>query len=168
MDKKISERKLNKLFELNKKIVLEDDCASRVIIISECIKDILKVDRCTIFAYDEENNSLWSVYIDGLSYLELPNEKGIVAQVFQTKKSMIVDDVSRSEFFNPQVDKASGYVTRSILAVPILGYNNRVLGVMQLINKIDGSNKFNDEDESVLAYVISHISAYLELIMQGK
>lgn len=62
MAKNISERKINRLLELNKKLVLEDDFTKRIELISASIKDILKVDRCTIFINDETTNSLWSVY----------------------------------------------------------------------------------------------------------
>jgi len=71
-------------------------------------------------------------------------------------------------YSNKDIDKGSGYATKAILAVPIMGYGDRVLGVMQLINKLDGVGKFNEEDESVLGYVMGHISAYLELMLQGK
>jgi GAF domain-containing protein len=78
---------------------------------------------------------------------------------------MIVNDAQNSPYFNRDVDKGSGYVTKAVLAVPIMGYGNRVLGVMQLINKLDGVGKFTEEDESVLGYVMGHISAYLELML---
>ncbi|HIP29761.1 MAG TPA: GAF domain-containing protein [Sulfurospirillum arcachonense] len=168
MAKQISERRLNRLLELNKKLVLEDDFTKKIKIISNSIKDILEVDRCTIFIHDNSTKSLWSVYVDGVSYIEIPDTKGIASEVFKTKKSMVVNDAQNSKHFNKDVDKGSGYTTRAILAVPIMGYGDRVLGVMQLINKLDGIGKFNEEDESVLDYVMGHISAYLELMLQGK
>jgi len=168
MDKKISDRKLNRLLELNKKLVLEDDFTKKIEIISEAIKEILKVDRCTIFIHDESTKSLWSVYVDGISYIEVPDTKGIVSEVYKSKKSMIVNDAQNSPYLNKDIDKGSGYTTKSILSVPIMGYGDRVLGVMQLINKLDGIGKFNEEDEHVLGYVMGHISAYLELMLQGK
>jgi GAF domain-containing protein len=168
MAKKISERRLNRLLELNKKLVLEDDFTKKIYIISTSIKDILKVDRCTIFIHDASTKSLWSVYVDGVSYIEIPDTKGIASEVFKTKKSMVVNDAQNSPLFNKDVDKGSGYTTKAILAVPIMGYGDRVLGVMQLINKLDGTGTFSEEDESVLEYVMGHVSAYLELMLQGK
>jgi len=168
MAKKISERRLNRLLELNKKLVLEDDFTKKIDIISTSIKDILKVDRCTIFIHDASTKSLWSVYVDGVSYIEIPDTKGIASEVFKTKKSMVVNDAQNNPLFNKDVDKSSGYTTKAILAVPIMGYGDRVLGVMQLINKLDGTGKFTEEDESVLEYVMGHVSAYLEQMIQGK
>ncbi len=168
MAKQISERKLNLLLELNKQLVLENDFSKKIELISSSIKEILKVDRCTIFIHDESTKSLWSVYIDGMSYLEIPDTKGIASEVFNTKKTMIVNDVSNSKLFNKDIDKGSGYETKAVLAVPIMGYGDRVLGVMQLINKLDGVGKFGEEDEKVLAYIMGHISAFLEQMLQGR
>lgn len=168
MLRNISERKLNRLLELNKRLILENDFSKRIEIISNAIKEILKVDRCTIFMHDENTKSLWSVYIDGMSYIEVPDDSGIASEVFKTKQTMIVNDVKSSSHFNSAIDKGSGYTTKSLLAMPIMGYGGRVLGVMQLINKLDGSGGFSDEDKEVLGYVMSHISAFLELMVQGK
>ncbi|MCF6172323.1 MAG: GAF domain-containing protein [Campylobacteraceae bacterium] len=168
MAQEIDKRKLNRLLELNKKIVAQNDFSKRIKIISDSIKEILKVDRCAIFIHDENSKSLWSVYIDGVSFIEVPDNKGIASEVYQSKKSVIINDVHKNKHFNTQVDMGTGYTTKSILAIPIIGYGGKVLGVMELINKIDGSDGFDDEDEKILGYVIGHISAYLEILDQEK
>jgi adenylate cyclase len=78
---------------------------------------------------------------------------------------MIVNDAQNSPKFNSDVDKGTGYTTKSILSVPIMGYGKKMLGVMQVINKLDESGEFNEDDEEVLNYVMSHISAYLEVMI---
>ncbi len=168
MAKNISERKLNRLLELNKKLGLESDFSTRIDLISNTIKNILNVDRCTIFVHDNNTKSMWSVYIDGISYIEVPDNKGIAGKVYKSKKTIMLNNVQNDPSYNSIIDEASGYITKCILSVPILGYGGRVLGVMQLINKIDGHSGFNEEDEKVLGYVINHISAYLEIMMQEK
>lgn len=167
MAKNISERKLNRLLELNKKLVHENDFAKRIDLISNTIKNILNVDRCTIFMHDSDTKSMWSVYIDGISYLEVPDTKGITGEVYRTKKTIMLNNVQNDPNYN-SIDEASGYITKCILSVPIMGYGGKVLGVMELINKLDEHSGFNEEDEKVLGYVLNHISAYLELMMQEK
>jgi len=168
MAKEIDKRKLNRLLELNKKIVLENDFSKRIKLISDCVKEIIKVDRCTIFIHDDDTKSFWSVYIDGISFIEVPDDKGIASEVYKTKKTILVNDVSKDPHFNGIVDEGSGYIAKSVLAIPIIGYGEKFLGVMQLINKIDGSGGFDDEDVKILGYVIGHISAYLEIMVQEK
>ena len=168
MARNISERKLNRLLELNKKLGLENDFSKRIELISNSIKDILNVDRCTIFLHDSNSKSMWSVYIDGVSYIEVPDDKGIVGEVYRTKKTIVSNNMKSDPNYNNLIEEASGYITKSILSVPIIGYDDKILGVIQLINKTDGSSGFNEEDEKVLGYVMNHISAYLEVMMQEK
>jgi putative methionine-R-sulfoxide reductase with GAF domain len=168
MAKQISKRKLNRILELNKQLAVEEDFNKKIELISSSIKDILKVDRCTIFIHDDNTKSLWSIYIDGISYIEIPDTKGIASEVFKTKKTIIANDVSNNPLFNKYIDKSSGYTTREILSIPIMGYGDNVLGVMQLINKVDGTGKFSEEDEKILSYFMGHISAFLEFMLQGK
>ena len=166
MAKKISERKLNRLLKLNKKLVLEDDFSKKIELISDSLKDIINADRCTLFIHDESTKSLWSIYIDGISYIEVPDNMGIVSEVYKTKKTMIVNDAQNNKLFNSDIDKGTGYTTKAILSMPIVGYGGVALGVMQLINKLDGSERFNEEDIEVLNYVMSHISAFLEVMIR--
>ena len=154
MDKTINEAKLNKILELNKKLALENDFNKKIELISKSIKEILKVDRCTIYLHDNSTKSLWSVYIDGISYIEIPDDIGIAGEVYRTKKTIIVNDVKNSPYFNDSIDKGSGYETKAVLTVPILGFGDRVLGVMQLINKLDGIGKFTQDDEKIFSYIM--------------
>lgn len=165
MAQSFSERKLNRLLSLNKELVLENDFTKKIKLISSSIKDIIKADRCTIFIHDDAAKSLWTIYVDGISYIEVPDDVGIVSEVYNSKKTMIVNDAQNSEKFNSDIDKGTGYKTRSILSVPIIGYGGKILGVMQVINKLDDSSAFNEDDEEVLNYVMAHISAYLEIMI---
>ncbi len=165
MAENISDEKLNKLLSLNKHLVAEDDFTKKIELISSSVKEIVRADRCTIFIHDRGTKSLWSIYIDGISYLEVPDDIGIASEVFQTKKTIIENDVQNSDRFNKGVDKGTGYTTKSILTVPILGYGGKILGVMQLINKLDNNSKFDDSDVEVLNYVMSNLSAFLEIMI---
>ncbi|MDX1808542.1 MAG: GAF domain-containing protein [Sulfurospirillaceae bacterium] len=168
MVKDISESKLNKLLELNKKLVSENDHSKRMSLLSDSIKNMLNVDRCTVFMHDEQSSSFWSICLDGISFLEVPDNTGMVGEVLKTQKTIIVNDAKNSPLFNDIIDTSIGYHTKNIMTMPIFGYDKKIIGVIQLLNKIDGSPGFTEEDQKVLSYVISHISAYLEVMMQEK
>jgi hypothetical protein len=87
MAQSISDRKLNKLLSLNKELVLEDDFSKKIKLISSAIKDIIEADRCSIFIHDDSTNSLWTIYVDGISYIEVPDDMGIVSEVYNSKKN---------------------------------------------------------------------------------
>ena len=57
-----------------------------------------------------------------------------------------MDDAYASPLFNPEVDRASGFTTRSILCVPIADRRGAVFAVAQLLNKRSGE-PFDAGDE---------------------
>ncbi len=69
--------------------------------------------------------------------LRLKMGEGIAGWVAETGESLNVPDVSADKRFAQKVDNATGFVTRSILAVP-LKVRNKLIGVAEVINRIDG------------------------------
>lgn len=141
------------------------DIVEKIRIISDTIKALIGVDRCTIYVHDPESKTFWSAYIDGLSYLEIPHDKGIVSQVFRTGEEVIVDNTEKEQGHFRAVDRSTGYQTRSIISVPVFGYQQRCIGVLQLINKLDGET-FSREDSSILQQVSRHIASFVEYIVR--
>ncbi|MBR6391455.1 MAG: GGDEF domain-containing protein, partial [Lachnospiraceae bacterium] len=71
-------------------------------------------------------------------------------------------------FFNAEVDKKTGYVTKSILVMPITNSRGEYIGAYQVINKIDGDGKFNirrDCKRLSLAAFICSITLESELFL---
>ncbi|HSA22701.1 MAG TPA: GAF domain-containing protein, partial [Myxococcota bacterium] len=62
--------------------------------------------------------------------------------------------------FNPEVDRESGYRTRSMLCVPLRGKLGEVLGAVQVLNKRGGH--FQVEDEALLEAMASQVSVAIE------
>lgn len=61
--------------------------------------------------------------------------------------------------FDPDVDEYSGFVTRTLLCVPIIS-QGRVIGVIEVINKIGGS--FGINDKYLLQSIASSVSIAIE------
>ena len=47
--------------------------------------------------------------------------------------------------FSPRVDQLLGFITRSVVCVPLLNGNNRIVGAIELINKIAPSSMASGE-----------------------
>lgn len=69
--------------------------------------------------------------------LQVTSGKGIVGWVAEENEGTIVSDTSNDGRFYPKIDDDCGFVTTSILAVPIR-LRNRVLGVLEVVNKQNG------------------------------
>lgn len=69
--------------------------------------------------------------------LRLKSGQGVAGWVSKSGKPLLIEDAYADGRFNPDVDRQTGYTTKSILCVP-LAVKGRIIGVAQLINKFDG------------------------------
>jgi phosphoserine phosphatase len=155
------------LTDLNEKLLHAIDVVEKVNLISNTLKEVVGADRCTIFVYDEDTNSFWSAYIDGVSFIEIANGKGLVSKVFSQKKASIYNDVKKRDEHFANIDHNSGYHTKSMITAPILGYDNKVLGVVQILNKIDGT-EFENHDLDILMSILGLIVEFAQVWIASK
>ena len=86
--------------------------------------------------------------------LELPLGAGIVGDVAVKGEPELVSDARDDPRFVHQVDEATGFATRSMLAAPLKA-QDEVLGVLQVLNKKSGSGQFDEQDEALLTGLAS-------------
>ena len=123
---------------------------------------MLSAERSTLFLNDEKTNELFSRIAQGDSVgeIRLPNHLGIAGTVFTSGKSVNIPHAYADLRFNPSFDKQTGFFTRSILCVPIVNKDGKVIGVTQSLNKQGGP--FTDEDESRLKAFTAQVAIALE------
>ena len=97
---------------------------------------------------------------EGIGEIRLPNNAGIAGSVFTSGKTMNIPHAYADLRFNPAFDKQTGYFTRSILCVPIINKEGKVIGCTQVLNKSGG--KFTEEDESRLKAFTQQVAIALE------
>ena len=100
----------------------------------------LSAERGTLFLNDPQTNELYSRVAQGNFHREirLLNNSGIAGHVFTTGEGLIIDDAYADPRFNRTIDEQTGFVTRSILCVPIRTAKGDVIGVAQVLNKQKG------------------------------
>ncbi|MEM7238778.1 MAG: GAF domain-containing protein [Pseudomonadota bacterium] len=123
---------------------------------------MLDAERSTLFLNDEGAGELFSHVGEGLSSTEirLPNHTGIAGAVFTSGKSVNIPHAYADLRFNPSFDRQTGFFTRSILCVPVVNKQGKVIGVTQVLNKRGAP--FSDEDENRLRAFTAQISIGLE------
>ena len=123
---------------------------------------MLQADRGTLFINDEKTNELYSRVAMGESIgeIRLPNHLGIAGAVFTSGKTVNIPYCYADLRFNPAFDKQTGYFTRSMLCVPVLNKESKVIGVTQVLNKRGGP--FDEEDETRLKAFTAQVSIGLE------
>lgn len=117
----------------------------------------LNAEAASIFLLDENDTVLICRECAGpvdIRGLRLAPDQGIVGQTVQHNEPKIVRDVARNPSFAAVVDADTGFVTRSILCVP-LSVRGRCLGALELLNKRSADGLFDMNDMQLATTVAS-------------
>lgn len=114
------------------------DLDKLLISVADYAKKLVNVDRCSVFVYDEKTHELFTKVAHGVDEIRIPADQGIVGLTAKTKEIQVINDPYDDVRFSTEVDKRTGYVTKNILAIPLLDSNENIVGVFQAINKLEG------------------------------
>ena len=138
------------LLSISQKMAGRDSLDEALTTLVEVTTVELNAERGTLFLNDPATNELYSWVAQGNFHREirLLNNSGIAGHVFTTREGVIIDDAYVDPRFNRTIDEQTGFVTRSILCVPICTAKGEVIGVAQALNKKKGS--FTQSDLKLL------------------
>ena len=150
------------LVKIGQAVAAEKDIDKLMQTIAEEARNAVQADRCTVFLYDKETDELWSKVALGLGSQELRfnASQGIAGSVFRTGEIINIKDAYADDRFNKEIDSKTGYVTKTILCMPIRNIEQEIIGVFQILNKLSGY--FTQEDEDILISIGSSAGISLE------
>ena len=115
--------------------------------LSEVVKAV-GAEAGTIWFYNSAGDRrIYPSFIIGgadLTGMSLAEGEGIAGQVVQSGKTTVVKDCQKDERWAGRFDEATGFVTKSMICVPLIN-KYEVIGCIQIINKKDGS-LYDDAD----------------------
>jgi signal transduction histidine kinase len=116
---------------------------------------VIGADAGSVLVYDNDTNSLVFQHVVGPvasgligTRIDLTTESGIASNVFASGTTRISNDVYEESDHARSLDRRTGYESRSLITVPLRTRGGPVVGVMQLVNKLEGD--FNADDAAVL------------------
>ena len=123
---------------------------------------MLHAERSTLFLRDERTRELFARVAEGDSVGEIrfPETAGIAGAVFTTGESINIAHAYADLRFNPELDRQTGFFTRSILCVPVISNDGNIIGVTQVLNRRGGP--FTAEDEQRLKAFTAQVSIALQ------
>ena len=123
---------------------------------------LMRAERTTIYLVERRVGALIlkSFIAEGTGVLEVPFGQGIAGTVAQSQEMLNIRDVYRCSLFDPSYDHKTGFVTRSCLTAPIMNIQRDLLGVVQVINKING-DYFSQNDEDMMTSICAQIGVSL-------
>jgi adenylate cyclase len=135
------------LLEVTTAISTELQLQSLLTKIMETTTTILEAERSSLFIYDAATDELWSHIAQGseIGEIRIPSHAGIAGTVFTSGDTINIPDAYADPRFNPEIDKRTGYRTRSILCMPLISKEGKITGVTQVLNKKAGVFTSTDE-----------------------
>ena len=103
-------------------------------------------DRCTVWVVSDDKAKIWTKVAHGMDAIELPIYSGIVGASIKSGKRIIIDDVYKDDRFNPDIDKKTGYVTKSMMVIPMYDNDDEIIGAFQVINHRGEKGIFDSRD----------------------
>jgi NtrC-family two-component system sensor histidine kinase KinB len=125
---------------------------------------LLDVEAASVILLDEERDALWFGAASGESAdfvrgQRLSSGQGIVNWVVQHGEPQMVHDASQDPRWFSKWDKETGFVTRSVLCVP-LRTKGQTIGAIEAINKASGP--FDEKDQTLLTSIASSAAIAIE------
>jgi signal transduction histidine kinase/putative methionine-R-sulfoxide reductase with GAF domain len=126
---------------------------------------LLNAEAATLFMHDPKANELWSRVLRGSTMREIriKTSQGIAGFVFRTGKTLLLGDAYDDNRFNPEIDRRSGFRTRSVIAAPLRHVGGRVLGVLEVLHR--RPDFFGAEDRALVEAVASQIAGVLDNVL---
>ena len=129
--------------------------------IMEEIHLFFDAENWSLMRLDPNTDELFFVIVKGIDAkavenIRLGRGEGIAGTVARTRKSIFVPDTSRDKRFSDRVDRATGFKTRSLMAVPVI-FGDTLYGVIELVNR--GSGGLFTEMEHLILQTIADYAA---------
>jgi len=176
-DKNISEEKLSEQLQ---RLLSSIEASGRAILpksndvllksIVEAAARIFGAAAASILLVNEEEEALEFKVSTGeadhdLVGTKFPYDKGIAGYVFMTGQPIATSNVREDKRFNQDFAKSTGYVPNSILATPLILTDDRIIGVMEVLDKIDAAS-FNIHDMELMGMFAQQAAMAIDMSQQ--
>jgi len=131
------------------------------------VGDLLDAERASLFLVDREKQQLILQVAQDAPQpgaIRIPLASGIAGAAATTGKTVRVADAYADPRFNPEVDRATNFHTRSVLCLPLHDMRGNVFAVTQLLNRRDGQ-PFDERDEQRFAEFAASLGVLLETLV---
>ena len=96
----------------------------------------------------------------------IPSDEGVAGHVYRTGTAHLSVETERDATFAPEVDRSTGYRTRSIIAAPIL-IGSAVCGTIELLNR-EGGGPYDAHDLLLLEVFASYTASSLQNALDAR
>ncbi len=156
---------LEKIFFYMEQLFSEKDLSETIMLLTDLGKTLTNSDRASFWFWDQKRHEAWTLAALDIGKIIVPESSGLIGASLLENKVIIVNKPYKDPRFNSDVDKYSGYVSKSILTMPVTNSDGIVIGAYQAINKLDADGNdipFTNEDTKRLSLAAAFCGRALE------
>ncbi len=158
-------RDLNAMLNVGQVIGTTTDLDRLLGLILNELLDSINAQRGTLYLIDEQHDELVSRTLsatpDQTRVIRAKIGEGIAGTVARTGETLNIQDAVFDPRFDSSVDAKTGYLTRTILATPMRNPQQKIIGVVQVLNKL-GDGPFTVRDERLLTAMAAQAAISIE------
>lgn len=163
---RLGPEELEELLEVTRRLAAPYDLDTMLAAVVDAARRVLHAERGSVFLYDATSNELLLKVATGLAPVRVPADRGIVGQCVQTRRLINVPDCYADSRFNPEMDRKTGYRTRCLLSLPLINHEAELIGVLQILNRQEGS--FDRHDERVATALAAQCAVALHRVQMTE
>lgn len=152
--------KLEAILSVGQAVAREMNLDQLLSAILPLISRAMECDRTSIFLIDYDRREMWTKIAEGVEQIRCPLTGSLAGYVATTGRIVNITDAYADPRFDREIDRQTGYRTNSLLAMPMRSHRERIIGVVEVLNKRDGV--FDGEDEDVLEVLASMVAQQIE------
>jgi sigma-B regulation protein RsbU (phosphoserine phosphatase) len=153
---------LTQILDVTRRLAAPFDLATMLTEVMRASKRVLQAEGGSLWLYDKGAHELVMRVATALEPMRIPADRGIVGECVRTRAIINVPDCYADPRFNQAIDKQSGFRTRCMLTLPLVGHDDSLVGVMQILNKREGV--FDADDEQLAAALAAQCAAALQRV----
>jgi sigma-B regulation protein RsbU (phosphoserine phosphatase) len=162
VSRSIGPDELTRVLDVTRKLAARFDLATMLTEVVRAAEAVIEAEGGSLWLYEKASHELVMRVATGMEPLRMPADRGIAGECVRTRAIINVPDCYADPRFNQSVDRDSGFRTRCMLTLPLIGHDDALVGVLQILNKRRGV--FDAHDEQLAAALAAQCAVALQRV----
>lgn len=158
----LSAADLSVILEVTRRLATPFDLTTMLREVTGAARQVLRAERSSVWLHDSARAELVLRIASDISDVRVPIGVGMVGACARERQLINIPDCYADPRFDPQTDRRSGFRTRCALTLPLIDHEDRLIGVMQVLNREGGV--FEVEDEALAQALAAQCALALQRV----
>ena len=153
---------LARLLEVTRKLATPFDLNTMLCEVVEAGRSVLDAEDGALWLYDPAAREFELEVPSQTPPVRIPKGKGLVGECAQVRRVLNIADCQADPRFSEAVDRATGHRCHGMLVVPLIGHDEEIVGVMQLLDETPGA--FGARHEAIATALAAQCAVALQRV----